>query len=83
MCRTHKPISIGQAVYKDVSAGRHAQFASVFPVSRVGIRNVQRTMKLALGISAVDYVNAFGCTVIALSCFRPDGFAAERDLVRS
>ena len=60
-------------MYRDVSAWRYAQFARMLPVRRIGIGNVQRAMTLALGIPAVDHVNAFGCTVSRLACFGPTG----------
>jgi len=42
---------------------------------------MQRAMEFALGVSAVDDVNAFRCSMIALSSLRPDRVSAQRNLV--
>ena len=78
---TNKSLAVGQAVDEDVSSRRDAQFAGAFAVGCVRIRDVQRAMKLAVRISAVNYVDALRCFVITLLDFWANRISAEGDLV--
>ena len=73
--------SIQQAVDHDVSARVNAQFLRSHAVLRVGTRDVERAIKTAVLITAVENVVSFGRLVIPWSRFGTDRIAAQRDFV--
>lgn len=81
MGSANESVSIRQAMNEDIFTWRDAQFVRPFAIGRIGIRNMQRAMKLAVRFPAIDNVDAFGRFVVTLSCLRSDRIPAERDFV--
>ena len=50
-------------------------------VGSIGIRDMQRAVKLALRISSVNYIDAFWRPMISLPGLGANGLPSERDLV--
>jgi hypothetical protein len=81
VCRANPAILGAKPVDFDVTAGTHAEFAGVFLVARVGLRNMQRAVELAGGFLLINDVESFWCFVVTDALFGSDGLPAERDLV--
>ena len=77
----HPAESISDSVDHDVKTGGNAALCSacVIIIRRIG--NVQRKMKAALRIPAVDLVDSFRRFHVALLFLRPDRAAAQRNAI--
>jgi hypothetical protein len=77
----HPAKSISNSVDHDVKTGRDTALGStcVIIIRRIG--NVQRKMKAALRIPAVDLVDTFRRSHVALLFLRPDRASAQRNAV--
>jgi hypothetical protein len=71
-----------QAMDHDCPARPRTQLARLLLVCCAGIRNMQRHVKLALGVPGVDDVIAFGRLVVALHALRPHRHGPQSDFVR-
>ncbi len=72
--RCANPAVLGaKPVNLDVPAGTYADSVSVFSVARVGIRNMQRAMKLAGGLLLINHIEPFRRLVTPMRCLAPTG----------
>lgn len=81
MRRGDESVAVRQAMDEDVPTRRHAEFAGALLIGSIRIGNVQRAVKLAVGVPAIDNVHAFRRPMVSLPCLRPDRLPSERDLV--
>jgi len=81
MKRAHPAASILNSVDHDVETGGDAALCGACVIVIRGIGNVQRKMKAALRIPAVDLVDSFRRFHVALLFLRPDRAAAQRNAV--
>src|SRR5436190_11311103 len=78
---SNKAVAVWQAMDENVSSRCHAQLPCAFSVDSVGIGNVQRAMKLAVRVSAVDHIDTLRSPMISLSRLRTHRLASEGDLI--
>jgi hypothetical protein len=74
--------AIRQSVDVDVAARRDAASCRASPILRVGIGDVNGTVELAVGISAIKDVDAFRRSMVALLSLWANRVASQSDLVR-
>src|SRR5262249_28247485 len=66
-----------------VASGRDTKSVRALPVNRVGIRDTQREMKLAVSVLGTDRVVAFRRLVVALLSLGSNGHSPQCHLVGS
>lgn len=78
----HGQSSRSRLANHDVAAGGYSELAGAFAVVRIRIGNMDRPIKLAMLIPAIENISAFWGSMIALSCLCADRVAAEGHLDR-
>src|SRR5437762_4889726 len=71
-----------QPMNHDVAARTHSQLSRSLSILRLGIRDVQRKMKLAVRAFGVDQVIAFRSFMVSLFLFCADRDSSKGDAVR-
>jgi hypothetical protein len=67
----------------NLSPGFYAIPLNPFPISLVGVRNMQRAVESALILFGINDIVSFGSLVIAMSSLRSNRVPSQRDPVRS
>ena len=65
----------------DLAARRYVQAADAKTVGGVGIRDVERSMVFAVGVSAIDPVQPFRRPSVSLTFFRSNRVGPETDVI--
>ena len=68
-------------MHEDIAAGRDSPLAGGGTIARARIRNVDRSVELAVRIPRVKNVEAFGSFVVALPGLGTDRIAAKSDFI--
>src|SRR5271169_3402853 len=79
---SHPAVALRQAMYEHISPWGDSLLARLSPVVSVGIRDVDRLVKLAMRVSRIENVKPFGGRVITLPRLRPEGISTQGNPIR-